>query len=61
MWLCGDGLMRVVVVEISVADRVVWEGRVAAKTVQRRDWQRAKIVLLAAEGCPHPKFRWLLV
>ena len=38
-----------------MADRVVLEGRVAAKTVQRRDWQRAKIVLLAAEGVSSPK------
>ena len=38
-----------------MADRVVLEGRVAAKTVQRRDWQRAKIVLLAVEGVSSPK------
>jgi transposase-like protein/transposase len=32
------------------SDRKVLEARVAASTTSRRDWQRAKIVLLAADG-----------
>ena len=39
-----------VVVEVSEADRAVLEARVAASKTARRDWQRAKVVLLASEG-----------
>ena len=42
------------VVEVSAGDRVVLEGRVAASTSARRDWQRARIVLLASEGRSSP-------
>ncbi len=36
------------------ADRAVLEARVAASTTPRRDWQRAKVVLMAAEGLSSP-------
>ena len=39
-----------VVVEVCDGDRAVLEARVAASTTPRRDWQRARIVLMAAEG-----------
>ena len=42
------------IVGVSVEDRVALEARVVAATSQRRVWQRAKIVLLAAEGWPSP-------
>lgn len=42
------------VVEVSGADRAVLEARVAAATTPRRDWQRARIVLMAAEGLSSP-------
>ena len=42
------------VVEVSGADRVVLEARVAASKTPRRDWQRAKVVLMAAEGLSSP-------
>lgn len=42
------------VVEVSDADRAVLEARVAASTTPRRDWQRAKVVLMAAEGLSSP-------
>jgi transposase len=51
-----DGWMtRPVGVEVSVVDREVLERRVAAATTERRDWQRAKIVLMAARGVSSPK------
>ena len=34
--------------DVSESDRVVLEKRVAAATTERRDWQRATIVLMAA-------------
>ena len=37
-------------VEVPDADRAVLEARVAASTTPRRDWQRAKVVLLASAG-----------
>lgn len=43
-----------VVVDVSDADRGVLEARVAASRTPRRDWQRAKIVLMAAEGASSP-------
>ena len=43
-----------VVLEVSDADREVLQARVAASTTSRRDWQRAKIVLMAAEGASSP-------
>ena len=43
------------IVEVSVDDRVVLEGRVAASTTPRRDWQRAMIVLLASQGRSSPE------
>ena len=43
-----------VVVDVSDADRGVLEARVAAATTPRRDWQRAKIVLMAAERASSP-------
>ena len=39
---------------LSAEDRVVLEVRVGASTTSRRDWQRAKIVLLAADGMSSP-------
>ena len=36
------------------ADRAVLEARVAASRTPRRDWQRAKIVLMASEGLSSP-------
>ncbi len=42
------------VLEVSDADRVVLEARVAASTTPLRDWQRAKVVLLASEGLSSP-------
>ena len=42
-------------VEVSEADRVVLEKRVAAGTTERRDWQRATIVLMAADAVSSPK------
>jgi len=44
-----------VVLSVSETDRMVLEARVAAATTDRRDWQRAKIVLMAAEGMSSPK------
>ena len=41
--------------EVSVEDREVLERRVAGATTQRRDWQRAKIVLMAADAVSSPK------
>jgi transposase len=41
-------------VEVCDADRAVLEARVAASTTPRRDWQRAKVVLMAAEGLSSP-------
>jgi transposase len=41
-------------VEVGDADRAVLEARVAASTTPRRDWQRAKVVLMAAEGLSSP-------
>ena len=55
MVLCHDGVMRPVVLEISDVERVVLEGRAAAATTARRDWQRAKIVLMAADGVSSPR------
>jgi transposase len=43
-----------IVVVISDVERCVLEGRVAAATTARRDWQRAKIVLMAADGVSSP-------
>ena len=55
-WLWFDGWMtRPVGVEVSEADREILERRVAAATTHRRDWQRAKIVLMAAEEVSSPK------
>lgn len=48
-------MTRPVGVEVSVADREVLERRVAAATTERRDWQRAKIVLMAAEAVSSPQ------
>lgn len=48
-------MTRPVGVEVSDADREVLERRVAASTTQRRDWQRAKIVLMAADAVSSPK------
>ena len=41
-------------VEVSDADRAVLEARAAASTTPRRDWQRARIILLASEGLSSP-------
>ena len=40
--------------EVRDGDRAVLEARVAASTTPRRDWQRAKVVLMAAEGLSSP-------
>lgn len=42
--------MRLAPLCVSDADRAVLESRVAAATTPRRDWQRATIVLMAADG-----------
>ena len=53
--LCyGGGMTVPVVLEVSDADRGVLEARVGASTTPRRDWQRAKIVLMAAQGASSP-------
>ena len=53
--LCWGGFMTMpVVVEVSVVDRAVLEARVSAATTPRRDWQRARVVLMAAEGVSSP-------
>lgn len=44
-----------VAVEVSGADRAVLERRVAMATTERRDWQRAKIVLFAADAVSSPR------
>lgn len=55
-WLWFDGWMtRPVGVDVSESDRVVLEKRVAAVTTERRDWQRATIVLMAAAAMSSPK------
>jgi transposase len=55
-WLWFDvGMTRPVGVEVSAADREILERRVAAATTERRDWQRAKIVLMAADAVSSPK------
>ena len=41
-------------VEVCDGDRVVLEARVAASLTPRRDWQRAKVVLMASEGLSSP-------
>lgn len=43
-----------VAVEVCDADRAVLEARVSASTTPRRDWQRARVVLIAAEGLSSP-------
>ena len=43
-----------VALEVSDADRAVLEARAAASTTPRRDWQRARVVLMAAEGLSSP-------
>ena len=40
--------------EVCDADRAVLEARAAAPTTPRRDWQRARIVLMASEGLSSP-------
>lgn len=40
--------------EVCDADRAVLEARVAASTTPRRDWQRARVVLMASEGLSSP-------
>ena len=53
--LCWGGFMTMpVVVEVSVVDRAVLEARVSAATTPRRDWQRARVVLMAAEAVSSP-------
>ena len=47
-------MTKPVVVEVSGPDRVELETRVAASTTQRRDWQRATIVLMAADAASSP-------
>lgn len=42
-------------VDVSDADREILRRRVGAATTSRRDWQRAKIVLLAADAVSSPK------
>ena len=42
-------------VEVSDSDRVILERRVAGATTLRRDWQRATIVLMAANAISSPK------
>lgn len=48
-------MTKPVAVELSDADRVVLQERVAASTTARRDWQRATIVLMASEAVSSPK------
>ena len=56
VWMWFDGWMtKPVVVAVSASDRVELEKRVAAATTERRDWQRATIVLMAAEAVSSPK------
>ena len=55
-WLWFDGCMtRPLTVEVPDSDRVLLETRVAGATTPRRDWQRAMIVLMAAQGVASPK------
>lgn len=48
-------MTRPVGLEVSASDREVLEQRVAAATTERRDWQRATIVLMAAGAVSSPK------
>ncbi len=48
-------MTKPVVLEVPDADRFELEARVDAATTPRRDWQRAKIVLLASEGVSSPR------
>lgn len=48
-------MTRPVGVEVSESDRTILERRVAAATTQRRDWQRATIVLMAADAISSPR------
>ena len=48
-------MTRPVLLDVSAEDRVVLERTVAAKTAARRDWQRATIVLMGANGVSSPK------
>jgi transposase len=54
-WLWFDVWMtKPVGVEVSESDRAILQRRVAASTTKRRDWQRAKIVLMAADATSSP-------
>ena len=56
IWLWFDGWMaRPLIIEVPDADRVVLEARVAGATTPRRDWQCARIVLMAGSGVSSPK------
>jgi len=48
-------MTRPAAVEVSDEDSVVLQGRVAGATTPRRDWQRATIVLIAADAISSPK------
>ncbi len=55
VWLCWGRVVTVPrTLEVCEADRAVLEARVAASTTPRRDWQRARVVLMAAEGLSSP-------
>ena len=61
-WLWFDGCMtRPLTVEVPDSDRVLLETRVAGATTPRRDWQRAMIVLMAAQGVASPKIAALRI
>ncbi len=48
-------MTKPLMLDVPEGDRVVLEARVAAATTERRDWQRATIVLMAASGASSPK------
>jgi len=55
-WLWFDGWMTTpLAVHVPDVDREVLERRVAGATTARRDWQRATIVLMAAEAVSSPR------
>jgi transposase len=48
------GMTKPRVVDVSDDDRAVLDARAAAATTARRDWQRATIVLMGADGASSP-------
>src|ERR1700694_1192075 len=49
--MCFDGVMRLSPLSVSDEDRVELERRVRSRTLAARDAQRARLVVMAADGC----------